>query len=113
MKSRKKEHIKLEPTTEEEYLELSKQFEKDNTALIKVPSGAVFKMTSPNMFNLIGMESLPQDADKRTEARYIVSACLEEPKIDVDEILDADLMALYIECLKFSAFKQAESFLTE
>jgi len=91
----------MKPTTKTKYKEIKQEYLKKNTKLLKVPSGAVFEISAPNMFNLIGMEALDEKADKRTEARYIVNACLVEPKIDVEEIVDADLMELYLECLKF------------
>ena len=100
----------MKPTTISKYKELRKAYLEKSTKLVKLPSGAVFKISDPKIFDMIGVERLGADADRKTEIKYIVNACLVEPKIDIDEILDNDLATLYTQCLSLPQFEETESF---
>jgi len=100
----------MKATTAEKYMELKKEYLEKSTKLVKVPSGAVFKISDPKLFDMIGTERLGENPDKKTSVKYMVRACLEEPKIDVNDILDNDLLIIYNECLSLPQFEEAQSF---
>ncbi len=100
----------MKTTTTEKYIELKNAYLKENTKIVEVPSGAVFKIHRPAVFDMVALTEFENEKDMRKQAKAMVRLCLEEPQIDVNDILDDDLMRLFVECTNFPSSENIKSF---